>query len=130
MLTKVQKLSDIALNKQYLHTDSSNSLSEIIRTSVIIVVQQVCFPIQSTLFDDPHHTCFLVTLVCDTPELGFISCSSCSQTIVKPTGFLKSESAWNYWELSQRVRILETVMGDILEEFLAKLEHVRLMNIQ
>ena len=105
--------------------DANQVSLEQIRASVIMVVQQVALPLSCGLLDDPIHTFFLVTLVCDTPELGFISCSSCSQSIVKPVGFLKSKSVWSYWESSQRVRVLETVVGDILEEFIAKVGHIR-----
>lgn len=121
MVTGLQKLSD----EQLL---SPGVDSNLVYGSVILVVQQICLPVSCTLLDDPVHTFFLVTLVCDNPELGFISCSSCSQSIVRPVGVLKADSAWGQWESSQRIRVLETVIGDIIEEFIAKVGYIRQLN--
>jgi hypothetical protein len=121
MVKGLQKLSD---EQPLTPGVDSNQVVE----SVFMIVQQICLPLSCTLLDDPVHTFFLVTLICDTPELGFISCSSCSQSIVKPVGFLKTDSAWGQWESSQRVRVLETVIGDIIEEFIAKVGHIRQFN--
>lgn len=127
MVTGLQRLSDEAFKQSSTEIDNQGSLNQV-NASVIMVVQQICLPVSSTLLDDPAHTFFLVTLVCDTPELGFLSCSSCSQSIVKPVGFVKTDSVWSQWESSQRIRVLETVVGDILEEFIAKLRHIRQLN--
>lgn len=127
MVTGLQRLSDEALQQNSPGVDKNGSSNQV-NASVIMVVQQICLPVSSKLLDDPAHTFFLVTLVCDTPELGFISCSSCSQSIVNPVGFVKADSLWTQWESSQRIRVLETVVGDILEEFIAKLGHIRQLN--
>ena len=124
IVTKIQKLSDEAMNQENVQNVDNQNL---IRSSVIMAVQQICLPLSSELLDNPTHTFFLVTLASDTPEFGFISCSSCSQSIVKPLGFMKSGSIWGNWESSQKVRVLETVVGDILEEFIAKVGHFRQM---
>ena len=109
---------------------ASDGESKKAKASVLLFVQQIEMPIPSALLDDPSHSLYLVTLICDAPELGLISCSSLSQSIVRPAGFVKSQSSWNLWESSQRIRILETCIGDLLEEFVAKVQHFREMNVK
>ncbi len=75
---------------------------------------------QSLLLDDPVHLMYHVTMIADAPNLGLVCCSALSQSVDQPLGMVPASSVWAQWEKTQRGRVLETVVGDLMEEFVAK----------
>ena len=117
-MTRLQKLSDASE-----HSPTTVGAGSI--ASVLLIIQQINLSVKSLLLDDPTYLAYYLTLICDAPEVGLIACSCLSQSIDQPIGVLKTESILRSWESGQRIRVLETALGDLLEEFVAKVAHAR-----